>query len=103
MNVLVPTGQIEAHEAQVTPPVDWQPESWPEWFSNTARFARQATGSPGQSPGDINPVEFDGIKKQAAFSYAEEDDRLKRLNQIAIRQMQTLTARTAKLLEGGGA
>ncbi len=32
-----------------------------------------------------------------------QGDRLKRLNQIAIRQMQTLTARTAKQLEGGGA
>jgi hypothetical protein len=31
-----------------------------------------------------------------------QGDRLKRLNQIAIRQMQTLTARTAKQLEGGG-
>ena len=30
-----------------------------------------------------------------------QGDRLKRLNQIAIRQMQTLTARTAKQLEGG--
>ena len=32
-----------------------------------------------------------------------QGDRLKRLNQIAIRQMQTLTARTVKQLEGGGA
>ena len=31
-----------------------------------------------------------------------QGDRLKRLNAIAIRQMQTLTARTAKQLEGGG-
>jgi hypothetical protein len=30
-----------------------------------------------------------------------QSDRLKRLNAIAIRQMQTLTARTAKQLEGG--
>ena len=36
MNVLVHTGQVEAHEAQVTPPVGWQPESWPEWFINGA-------------------------------------------------------------------
>ncbi len=121
------------------------------------------------NPG-FNPVEFDGIKKQAglnsftltpkqaAFTYANEadllnvslfgqtarewrdanpgkdgnmrdhatleqllvlanlenmnaefihmelpqSDRIKRLNAIAIRQMQTLTARTAKQLEGGG-
>ncbi len=32
----------------------------------------------------------------------EQSDRIKRLNGIAIRQMQTLTARTAKQLEGGG-
>jgi hypothetical protein len=31
-----------------------------------------------------------------------QSDRLKRLNAIAIRQMQTLTARTVKQLEGGG-
>ncbi len=30
-----------------------------------------------------------------------QSDRIKRLNAIAIRQMQTLTARTARLLEGG--
>ena len=33
----------------------------------------------------------------------DQRERLKRLNAIAIRQMQTLTARTAKQLEGGGA
>lgn len=31
-----------------------------------------------------------------------QSDRIKRLNAIAIRQMQTLTARTVKQLEGGG-
>jgi hypothetical protein len=30
-----------------------------------------------------------------------QSDRIKRLNAIAIRQMQKLTARTAKQLEGG--
>jgi hypothetical protein len=30
-----------------------------------------------------------------------QSDRIKRLNAIAIRQMQTLTARTVKQLEGG--
>lgn len=70
------SGQVEAHEAQVippvtrsvTPPVDGQPESRPEWFINGARFAGLATSAPRQSPRDINPVEFDGVKKQAAFS-----------------------------------
>lgn len=39
----------------------------------------------------------------AEFIYMElpQGERLKRLNAIAIRQMQTLTARTAKQLEGG--
>ena len=39
----------------------------------------------------------------AEFIHMElpQSDRLKRLNAIAIRQMQTLTARTAKQLEGG--
>jgi hypothetical protein len=32
-----------------------------------------------------------------------QSDRIKRLNAIAIRQMQTLTARTVKQLEGGKA
>ena len=95
------------------------------------------------NPG-FNPVEFNGIKKQAGLNSftlfgqtarewrdgnmrdqasleqllvlanlenmnAEfihmglpQGDRLKRLNQIAIRQMQTLTARTAERLEGSG-
>lgn len=41
----------------------------------------------------------------AEFIHMElpQSDRLKRLNAIAIRQMQTLTARLAKQLEGGGA
>ncbi len=40
----------------------------------------------------------------AEFIHMElpQSDRLKRLNAIAIRQMQTLTARLAKQLEGGG-
>ncbi len=39
----------------------------------------------------------------AEFIHMElpQSDRIKRLNAIAIRQMQTLTARTAKQLEGG--
>ena len=39
----------------------------------------------------------------AEFIHMElpQSDRIKRLNTIAIRQMQTLTARTAKQLEGG--
>ena len=41
----------------------------------------------------------------AEFIHMElpQGERLKRLNAIAIRQMQTLTAKTAKQLEGGGA
>jgi len=31
------SGQVEAQEAQVTPPFDGQPESWPEWFSKGGR------------------------------------------------------------------
>ena len=40
----------------------------------------------------------------AEFIHMElpQSDRIKRLNAIAIRQMQTLTARTVKQLEGGG-
>jgi len=41
---------------------------------------------------DFNPLEFDGIKKQAG---------LNSLNTDTIHKMQTLTARTAKQLEGG--
>ena len=41
MKNIVATGQVEAHEAQVTPPVtppvDGQPESRPEWFSKGGR------------------------------------------------------------------
>jgi hypothetical protein len=41
MKIIVATGQVsgqvEAHEAQVTPPVVGQPESRPEWASKGGR------------------------------------------------------------------
>jgi len=57
----------------------------------------------------FNPIEFDGIKKQSGLNsfiltakqWAEktvglsQGDRLKRLNEIAIRQMQVLTSVSA--------
>lgn len=47
------------------------------------------------NPG-FNPIEFDGIRKQAGLNSfihmgLQHGERLQRLNQIAIRQMQTLT------------
>ncbi|SEM01491.1 KilA-N domain-containing protein [Syntrophus gentianae] len=43
---------------------------------------------------DFNSVEFDGIKMLAGLN-SPQSDRLKRLNEIAIRQMQILTATPA--------
>jgi len=48
---------------------------------------------------DFNPVEFDGIKKQAILNSYKLS--VKEWVQKTIRQMQTLTARTARQLEGG--
>lgn len=54
------------------------------------------------NPG-FNPVEFDGIRMQAHMNLPQRE-RLKRLNEIAIRQMETLTLHaTAAKLSGQSA
>ena len=42
----------------------------------------------------FNSIEFDGIRNQAGLNDLPQGDRLKRLDQIAIRQMQILSANT---------
>ena len=50
---------------------------------------------------DFNPVEFDGIKRQAGLNSFTFTPKPWIEKTATIRQMQTLTARTAKQLEGG--
>lgn len=68
MNVLAQTGQVEAHEAQVTQPVtpsvtgqpESQPELKPDWFSKGAKTFQ----SPAKPHGGLeNPPSFTVIDK----------------------------------------
>ena len=51
----------------------------------------------------FKPLEFEGFKKRAGLNRMNlfQGIRLKRLNQIAIRQMKTLTATPVRSLPGG--
>ena len=78
-------------------------------FSQTAREWRDANPEKDGNMRDHATLEqllvlanLENMNAEFIHMELPQSDRIKRLNAIAIRQMQTLTARTAKQLEGGG-
>jgi hypothetical protein len=77
-------------------------------FGQTAREWREANPDKDGNMRDYATLEqllvlanLENMNAEFIHMELPQSDRIKRLNAIAIRQMQTLTARTAKQLEGG--
>jgi hypothetical protein len=68
-------------------------------FGQTAREWRDA--NPDKDGNMRDHATLENMKAEFIHMELPQSDRIKRLNAIAIRQMQTLTARTARQLEGG--